>query len=282
MSDQPLPDPHATIAAQSYRKSRGLWRVLAFIALAVAIIVGLGRFAWPDRPGSDYVARLVIDGTIATDRDRLDAIEQLAEDETVKAVIVAINSPGGTTAGTMELAADIAAAGAAKPCYGFIEDMGASAAYWALSQTKKLYANAGAMTASIGTISIVYDTSKAFDLAGIKTHVVSTGPMKGAFADGTEITKEQLAYYQGIIDEINSFFISGVAKGRGMSQAAVRELADGSVMMASKAQKAGLIDEVSTLDNVISDLRRKGKSAAKANKSAAARMRAKIDLEEAR
>ena len=91
------------IAAERFRRSRALWRVLAFVALAIAIVVAVGRFALPDGAAGAYVARLVVDGAIATDPGRLAAIERLAEDDSVQAVIVAINSPGGTTAGGEEL-----------------------------------------------------------------------------------------------------------------------------------------------------------------------------------
>ena len=109
MTDEPLSEPsrtadaHDVIASETYRRSRGLWRVLAFVALAIAILALVGRFAWPDKAAADHIARLVVDGTITTDPSRLKAIDDLVKDNSVKAVIVAINSPGGTTAGGEEL-----------------------------------------------------------------------------------------------------------------------------------------------------------------------------------
>ena len=132
MTDNMISDPHAVIATEKFRRSRGLWRALAFVALAVAVIIGLGRFALPDGEGAGYVARLRIDGTIATDPARLAAIEALAEDDAVKAVIVAINSPGGTTAGGEELYEALGRLRAAKPTVAVIAELGASAAYFAL------------------------------------------------------------------------------------------------------------------------------------------------------
>ncbi|UXN74323.1 hypothetical protein N8D56_03675 [Devosia sp. A8/3-2] len=109
MSDQPIEEPsrpanpHEIIAAETYRRSRGFWRILAFVALAVAILAVAGRFALSNAPVGEHIARVVIDGTIATDPTRLKLIEGLAEDDSVRAVVVAINSPGGTTAGGEEL-----------------------------------------------------------------------------------------------------------------------------------------------------------------------------------
>lgn len=80
MTDQHRADPHAVIAAENYRKSRGLWRILAFIAIAAVVILALGRFALPQTP-PQYVARIVIDGTIATDPSRLEVMRDLAEDD---------------------------------------------------------------------------------------------------------------------------------------------------------------------------------------------------------
>src|SRR3954470_14444344 len=103
MSD-PIIDPaHAIPAASALRRSRFRWRIVAFVALVIAILALAGRFATENGLTSDSIARVVIDGAIATDPARLKVLETLGETDSVKAVIVAINSPGGTTAGGEEL-----------------------------------------------------------------------------------------------------------------------------------------------------------------------------------
>ena len=90
---------HEALAADRFRRSRGRWRLFA-LACAVAVVLALlGRFALPSGAGNGTIARITIDGTISTNAARQKMFAELIEDETVKAVIVAINSPGGTTAG---------------------------------------------------------------------------------------------------------------------------------------------------------------------------------------
>ena len=182
MTDQPTNDPirnpHTVIAAETYRKSRGLWRVLAFIAAAIAIVVGLGRFALPDSPAGDYVARLVIDGTITTDRDRLGAITELAEDDAVKAVIVAINSPGGTTAGGEELYEALGQLRAAKPTVAVIGELGASAAYMTAIASDRIFARRLSIVGSIGVLYQHVNAGKLLETVGVDLDKVASGPLK--------------------------------------------------------------------------------------------------------
>src|SRR5690606_30444243 len=179
MTDPSRPfDAHTVVAAETYRKSRGRWRVLAFIALALVILVGLGRFAWPQSSGGAYVARLVIDGTITTDRDRLQAIDDLAEDDAVKAVIVAINSPGGTTAGGEELYEALAQLREAKPTVAVIGELGASAAYMTAIATDHIFARRLSIVGSIGVLYQHINAGKLLDTIGIDLDKVASGPLK--------------------------------------------------------------------------------------------------------
>ena len=115
MSD-PIIDPaHAIPAASALRRSRFRWRILAFVALVIAILAGVGRFATETGLSGDQIARVVIDGTIATDPNRLRVLDALGKDDSVKAVMLAINSPGGTTAGGEELYESLGKLRAKKP-----------------------------------------------------------------------------------------------------------------------------------------------------------------------
>src|SRR5690606_12765782 len=124
-------DPANLIPANAkLRSSRRLWRVLFFVALAIAVLAVAGRFVLEGQTAAgDRIARVKVDGVITTDPARLKALEDLGEDDKVKAVIVAINSPGGTTAGGEELYEALSALRAKKPVVAVIGELGASAAY---------------------------------------------------------------------------------------------------------------------------------------------------------
>lgn len=182
------------------------------------------------------------------------AIRTAINDDAVRGIMLYIDSPGGTVAGTGELAADVKFADAQKPVYAFIDDLGASAAFWIATQARRVSANPTAEVGSIGVVAVVEDSSGQAEAEGIKVHVIATGPYKGAFVDGTEITREHLAYLQDRVNDINGHFLRGVSVGRLMSMARVRAVADGRVFSAVRARELGLIDAVQRFDDALADL----------------------------
>lgn len=187
-------------------------------------------------------------------------IRAAADNDAIGGILLHIESPGGTVAGTKELADDIAAAAKRKPVIAYIEDIGASAAYWLASQAKQVFCNPTALVGSIGTFMVVHDMSGAYSDAGIKVHVVRAGDFKGSGTPGTEITADQLAEYQRITNDLNEHFIQGVADGRKLSKTRVRELADGRIHSAGEAQKLGLVDGVESFDATLARLQGRSRS----------------------
>lgn len=181
------------------------------------------------------------------------AIRAAAANPDIGGIMLVIDSPGGTVAGTQDLAADVAAANSVKPVTAYIEDIGASAAYWVASQASRIVAGPTAAVGSIGTYGVVYDMSGAAAMDGIKVHVVRAGAMKGAGTPGTEITQEQLADFQREVDTLNEFFLAGVSSGRKMDIEAVQKLATGQVWIGSQAKDAGLIDGVGSFDAALAE-----------------------------
>jgi signal peptide peptidase SppA len=181
-------------------------------------------------------------------------IRAAAQDPEIAAIMLHIDSPGGTVSGTEALAADIAAARKRKPVYAYIEDLGASAAYWLASQADKIFANGSGLVGSIGTYMVVHDVSGMAAMKGVKVHVIRAGEMKGQGEPGTEISAALLAEWQGRVTERNEFFVRGVAAGRGMSIEKVRALADGRIHIAGQALAKGLIDGVQAFDETMTQL----------------------------
>jgi signal peptide peptidase SppA len=177
------------------------------------------------------------------------AIRNADKDESVKAIMLHIDSPGGTGAGTAELGD--AVKNAAKPIHAHIDDLGASAAYWVASQADHVSVNRAGFVGSIGTYATVYDTSGAAELAGVKVHVVSTGPYKGAGEDGVLVTDEHLAYLQDIVNKHFSHFEEAVRGGRSMLKAQFNKVSDGRVFDAREAKSLGLVDSVESFDKAI-------------------------------
>lgn len=188
------------------------------------------------------------------------AIRDAVADESVKQIFLAIESPGGTVAGTKELADEINRAKQSKPVHAHISDMGCSAAYWLASQADRLTANAMALVGSIGTYQVVNDLSAMAADQGIKVHVIKAGAFKGTGTPGTEITAEQIEYLQSLIDQMNTQFVAEVAKGRKVSVETVSQWADGRCHLAAVALDMGLIDAVETQDAAWESARRSVKT----------------------
>lgn len=179
-------------------------------------------------------------------------IRKAANDPNVSAIVLAIDSPGGTVAGTADLAAEVVSAKQKKPVMAFIDDLGASAAYWIASQADAIYANnETALVGSIGTYSVVYDTSERAKQEGIKTMVFATGPLKGAGTPGMEVTEEQQAYFQKIVDTMQASFDAAVKNGRDYDDDDLMEAKTGGAFMASQAVEMGLIDGISSFESVV-------------------------------
>lgn len=166
----------------------------------------------------------------------------------VSGILLMIDSPGGTVAGTSDLGAEIKAARRAKPVYAQIEDTGASAAYWVASQASRVYANAGtAMVGSIGTLLVVQK-----DTSG-RSVVFASGPLKGT-GHGGELNDEQSAYLQGLVNGWQSHFDAAVKTGRRLTDKQLAQVNTGAAFLAGTAQELKLIDGVQSTEQTLAEL----------------------------
>lgn len=198
-------------------------------------------------------ARSKFGGTSTVDTRRL--VRMAAEDDSVSSILLHIDSPGGTVAGTADLATDVRNAAKQKPTWSYIEDMGASAAYWIASQTSKIVANQTALVGSIGTVTMLVDSSGKAEKEGIKVHVIATGEHKAPGVPGVPVTDSQIAEMQSKVNELNKHFLSAVSDGRGIKlKKPIAEIADGRVFVGKQAHDLGLVDEITTLDRALQSL----------------------------
>lgn len=182
-------------------------------------------------------------------------LRRAANDTRVSAIILRIDSPGGSVSGTSDLADTVAWATKIKPVVAFGEDLVASAAMWVAAQCSSFVVNSRtASVGSIGTIIGLYDLSGKAAAEGIKAKVYATGPLKGAGFAGSAITPEQDAYFQNIVDATQEHFSNAVAAGRELTREQVDELATGGVFSAEVALAAGLIDGIQSFEQTLQQL----------------------------
>lgn len=182
------------------------------------------------------------------------AIRQAAADPNVSGILLAFDSPGGTSSGTADLAADVKAASRKKPVYAQIEDTAASAAYWVASQADRVFANAPtALVGNIGTYIVMEDTSAANEKNGVKEIAFASGPLK-VFGGGLGITDAQHEHMQGVVNAIQAEFTAAVKSGRGLSESRLEKVLSGAIYPAAEALKLGLVDGIQRMDATLEQL----------------------------
>lgn len=178
-------------------------------------------------------------------------------DPEVAAVVLSIDSPGGTVSGTEELGVEIARS--EKPVVAFAAYMCCSGAYWIASQADLIYTARTAAVGNIGVYQVVEDSSAAYDEQGLKVHIVKAGRYKAIGVPGAAVTQEQLDTLQEEVDAIYTEFVRTVARGRaaaGLTESAVVTLADGRSWVGEAAVQLRLADAIGTLEDAIAAARR--------------------------
>ena len=218
------------------------WRTLAVVAVVAAIAAAVGRFG--GEVGGDYIARLDVDGVIVRDEQRLDAIRALGNDSSVRAVVVHINSPGGTVTGGETLYRALIDLGRKKPVVAVMDGLATSAAYMTAIATDRIFAHESTLTGSIGVIMQTADVSRLLDMIGVKAHAFKSGPLKAEPNPLEPLTPEAAQATQKLIDQMYAMFRDMVLKRRHLTLADSRVFADGRVFTGRDALKAKLIDEI--------------------------------------
>jgi signal peptide peptidase SppA len=179
-------------------------------------------------------------------------IQALVADESVRAIVLDIDSPGGQVAGTGELADEIYKARGKKPIVALANDQACSAAYWIASAADAIYATPSAIVGSIGVYIMHQDVSKAAEDAGIAVTYIQAGKYKTEANQFEPLGDEATQHLQEIVDDDYDRFVKAVARGRGVTEATVRNgYGQGRVLTAKRAKSLGMIDGIYTLEQAI-------------------------------
>jgi signal peptide peptidase SppA len=207
-------------------------------------------------------------GGTSMERARV-AVLSAAADSSVDAIILDVDSPGGTVDGTDDLAAAVAAAAKSKAVIAQVGGMAASAAYWVASQATEIRMQRLDMVGSIGVRLLMYDFSKLFESEGIRPVLIDTGVHKSTGAMGVPISEEQEAEQRRVVERFYGEFLGAVQRGRGMTAAALKPYADGRLFFADEAVTAGLADKVVPRDATLGEAARSAETAARLRRARA-------------
>jgi signal peptide peptidase SppA len=189
------------------------------------------------------------------------ALRAAVADDTVGGIIVQIDSPGGSVFGCGELATEMFNARAAKPIYGYVSSLCASAAYWTGSQCTQLFITPGGQAGSIGVFMQHVDESKAMEMDGYASEFISSGKYKVEGNSMGPLGDEARAFLKSQTDAYYASFTSAVAKGRGAPIGSVRDgMGQGRCLLAPDALAAGMVDGICTFDDVVAKMTKAIKS----------------------
>lgn len=218
-----------------------VWRGAAVLAALVAVLVGMGR-GLPF--GATHVARLTVSGVITEDRKLNEAVTKLADNSGTKALLVVIDSPGGSVSGGEGLHDAIARVAAKKPVVAVMGGTAASAAYMIALPAGRIFAREGTLTGSIGVLLETAEVSGLLKSIGVDAEAITSGPLKDQPSLIRPLTQQGKDVLQGLVMDMYEQFVGMVADGRHMDAARVRELADGRAYTGRQALKLGLIDAI--------------------------------------
>jgi protease-4 len=259
------PPPAAWPAAPPRRKSRtgafffgaltGCLIVLGGIVFLTVLVAVVGDDSGELSFATDKVAVVPIEGEIIDARDTLDTLKRYANNVTVKAIVIRINSPGGAIAPSQEIYSAIRRvhADSGKPIVASLDSVAASGGMYIASACDEIVANPGSITGSIGVIMEWFDVRDLMQWAKVRPETITSGAMKDAGSPYREITPAERAYFQGIVTQLHSQFVRDVAIGRKgkMTQAEVAGIADGRVFTGEQALAIKLVDRIGSIDDAV-------------------------------
>jgi len=246
-----------------YKKSVIILICLLILASLAGLAFQSGGSKKPSQ--SAKIAIIYVEGVITGGRGQSNVfgeqggtdqvIKQLHEardDESVKAVVLRINSPGGSAAASQEVGEEIKKLRAkGKVVVTSMADVAASGGYWLAACTDKIYANSTTMTGSIGVYVPYANWEELYKKVGIYQEKIKSGPHKDILSPERAMTSEERVIIQVMVDDIYNQFVIVVAEGRHMDEGQVRKLADGRIYTGNQAKQLGLVDELGNMYDAI-------------------------------
>lgn len=223
------------------------WRLLAIVLIVVG---GVWIFFGSDEAEDvDHVARVDINEIIVENDRRQEVIDHLIDDPSVKAVVVYINSPGGSTYGSERLFKVLRRVAEKKPVVSVIGTLGASGGYMTALAGDRIFAGESSIVGSIGVIVQLTEFSELMKKVGVTATAITSGALKGEPSPFKPISEAGRENLQGMVSETYEWFVGLVVARRPLDETAVRSLADGRVMIGLTGVQNGLIDEIGGIED---------------------------------
>ncbi len=222
-------------------RARRRWRfmaILAFILLSIFLFPG---FYFKGYVG-DYIARVDVVGFISSDKEQLETLNNIAHDPHAKAVMVYIDSPGGTMVGGVDIYNALRRLNEQKPVVCVMGTTAASAGYMIALGCPYIIANPGTLTGSIGVFMPLVDATELANKIGVQSASVASGSLKMATSPLEKQTNESKVYLKNMVDDLQNTFLEYVTNNRQMTDKQVEIISDGRAVTGRRALELGLVD----------------------------------------
>jgi len=240
-----------------------IWLLLsggAFLLFAI-FVVTLIYLSFRGRDEESYsgfgpkIAVVELEGVIISPKKVVKQLKQFADDDSVKAIVLHVNSPGGGVAASEEIYREVKRIRDEKKkrIVASIESVGASGAYYIASATNKIYADKGSIVGSIGVIAQWVNYGELLKWAKLNAITMKAGEFKDTGNPAREMTPAERAYFQSLIDNMHTQFIQAVADGRHAKTDDIRAIADGKVWTGEEAVPLKLVDQISDFEGAVKD-----------------------------
>lgn len=234
------------------RRKLTFWRVAAMLLVAIAIF-GLGTLLFgteESKKAQPHLARVIVSGLIVDDHELVERLEEIADNSSVKGVIISINSPGGTTYGGETIYKAIRRLAAKKPVVSDVRTLAASAGYMIAIAGDHIVAGETSITGSIGVIFQYPQVKGLLDKLGVSLEEIKSAPLKAEPSPFHVPPEEAKAAMQAMVDDSFAWFVDLVAERRKLGRPEALRLADGRVFTGRQAAREKLVDKVGGLKEI--------------------------------
>jgi protease-4 len=225
----------------------GLFVALVAFSLVLAASLGDGGLGF----GGEKIGVVEIEGPITSSKQVREDLRQFRRDDSIKGIVVRINSPGGAVAPSQELFHAVQETNKEKPLAVTMGSTAASGGYYIACGADQIFANAGTITGSIGVITQFFNIQKLLDKANVEVNTVASGKFKNAGSPFEKFTDEQREYFGDLVDDIYGQFVEDVAEARKLERSKVEQYADGRIFTGRRAAELKFIDEVGTFSDAV-------------------------------
>jgi protease-4 len=245
------------------RRKLSFWRVLAVLALIAAVVTvgltatrGTSTLAGGSLTTSRHVARISVDGFIAGNTRMADLMKRVGEAGSVAGVVIAVDSPGGTTAGSEELYRNIRQLAAKKPVVAFVDGTAASGGYITALAADRIVARETSLVGSIGVLFQYPDVSGLLQTVGVKVEEIKSAPLKAEPSPFRPTTPEGRAALQQVVSDTYDWFKGLVRERRGLDDAQLAEVSSGRVFNGRQSLPLRLVDQLGSERDAVAWLER--------------------------